>query len=142
MLDILNKFRIVAEMTQRQIKFRYYDPQLKKLVYSDEWEIKNVFERLSIFFNHAALYCVDGQIQQFTGLLDKEGKEIYEGDIIHRYFSHDNQYTYLVDYNQEDCAYVLKKGNEESFMLYVPVKTFKVVGNIFENPELLEKCKN
>jgi len=126
------KFRIWSKITRSfDDSFKDYGSEHCAEIYGDFRS--NFFEALDDVLENE-----DYVIQQWTGLTDKNDKEIYEGDIIHRYFSDDNQYTYLVDYNQEDCVYVLKKGNEESFMFYVPVKTFEVIGTFFENPELLK----
>jgi hypothetical protein len=68
-------------------------------------------------------------IQQFTGLLDKNGKEIYEGDIIKTPLSHmfrDN--IYVVKYFQN--RFIPDDICDE--------KDIEIIGNIFENPELIK----
>jgi uncharacterized phage protein (TIGR01671 family) len=81
-------------------------------------------------------------VMQFTGLVDKNGKEIYEGDIL----NFENKFTYDVRY--EDAKFVCHhvKGNgwgkwgdlhrffDPDFLVYGGVE---VIGNIYEHPELL-----
>ena len=74
---------------------------------------------------------------QFTGLHDKNGKEIYEGDVVNSSAAMDGIYLRVVEFSKDrPCiefnpltGFVLCKGNEH---------LFEVIGNIYENPELLE----
>lgn len=65
----------------REIKFRYWDNVLKHYFYSDEFNWPTSLEKLSYFFAKAKNYAEN--VEPYTGLKDKNGKEIYDGDIIH-----------------------------------------------------------
>lgn len=75
-------------------------------------------------------------LMQFTGLKDKNGKEIYEGDVVEFILpnEHEGETEYIEEITYEGSSFVLD-GN-------VPVDAFEkeleVIGNIYENPELLK----
>lgn len=109
----------------RAIKFRAWDTENKKMVSDISLGTVNFYESLNEFFKSTNL-------MQFTGLLDKNGTEIYEGDVV----------AYGTDKPQE---IIYEKGmftwrNEGSMSLgnYYS-KLMEVVGNIYENPELLKQ---
>lgn len=79
-------------------------------------------------------------LEQYTGLKDKNGKEIYEGDIIRICRSYGYGFlpkgaVAVVFYDENECCYKLKK--QGKFRL-TSKKIVEVIGNIHENPELLE----
>jgi len=77
-------------------------------------------------------------VGQYTGLKDKNGKEVYEGDVI----SSDqwNPKNYKVIFETGEFCFVSIKGVESPYTNDIRyVKDFEVIGNIYENPELLSE---
>lgn len=80
-------------------------------------------------------------IGQFTGLRDKNGKEIYEGDIIQTYDSEGKPILHEVYYLESEARFATKligyeNLNEGSLtQKWINELDFKVIGNIFDNPE-------
>lgn len=74
-------------------------------------------------------------IQQFTGLQDSKGKDIYEGDIIQT----NNKYNDIVTVSFSHGCYciITDEEKEDNILLNTGNNKFEVIGNIFENPELL-----
>lgn len=75
-------------------------------------------------------------VMQFTGVIDKNGADIYEGDVIS-----DHLGVGVIEYKDEYGAFRVNYKNSYAkwFIDYLSGerKTIKVIGNIYENPELM-----
>jgi uncharacterized phage protein (TIGR01671 family) len=125
----------------REIKFRAWDKEQKYMAYQGTPDL----ETLSSFVFHFG----DEILMQYTGLKDKNGKEIYEGDILLIKEKRANfPLKWVVVYNEEQTGFRLRweqrfTNNEGGFydILISPneCEQFEIIGNIYEHPELLEK---
>lgn len=127
----------------REIKFRAWDGERLRSVNTIGWTNGEV-DWLDTPKYHGPID-EDIKLMQYTGLKDKNGVEIYEGDICEVTFSNDTyQYsesTMIYEVGSSLCAYRFLRNNKHfSLELSKAVKT-KVIGNIYENPELLEVSK-
>ena len=74
---------------------------------------------------------------QFTGLHDKNGKEIYEGDIV-KLDSNMLKITGIITYHSNEAVFVLKDLHDEiEECLWYMQEDLEVIGNIYENEDLL-----
>lgn len=93
-------------------------------------------------------YAIDPEtVGQFTGLLDKNGKKIFEGDIVkYRRVAH-REIVYKVVWQQEFSRFVFATCSTHGYNLYEWAEESKgkymceIIGNIHDNPELLEVKK-
>ena len=111
----------------RKTKFRVWDKELNKMFYTD-----------TIQFDNGLFFGIDGHFDdeepawmQYTGLKDKHGKEIYEGDIIKIPEGTSYKY-YFVIWSKNRLGFTLNNG--VGFGLTYGIE---IVGNIYENTELL-----
>ena len=117
----------------REIKFRFWDIESP---YMYEWE--EIQQEWESDVYQDAYFRQDHYIaMQYTGLKDKNGKEIYEGDIL---FWVQFKAKYKCEWDNSLLRFSIKgkcKDDDTSLTFYNR-KEFEVIGNIYENPELLE----
>ena len=101
---------------------------------TQEMIVANGYEELSELF--MALNADDSlysEPMQSTGLVDKNGQEIFEGDIVHAY----SEYTRLIGAIEYfDNAYYIKTKNGVYTSLWINAEYYEVIGNVFEHIHL------
>lgn len=134
----------------REIKFRIFE--YNKMHYPKQYK-ENKFDNYFIDLNGELKYyqnCYDGgffdtenaKLMQFTGLHDKNGKEIYEGDIA----KVEKIDLAQIIWDEDRMAWGIKPIND--FYFDSPLLAdntdleLEIIGNIYENPELLERSSN
>jgi len=118
----------------REIKFRAYGGS-KKII---PWEYLKKFYVVTIFPNTKDNTY---HLMQYTGLKDKNGKEIYEGDIVEEK-NESGIFIYVIDWNEYECCFYPKAVNFKTCIehdIAALYTEFTIIGNKFENPELLKK---
>lgn len=124
-------------MENREIKFRYWDTKKKLMNYCDT----TYFDYLSKFFieydyEHPEINEV--HLMQFTGLHDKNGKEIYEGDILQNAIN-DRLFNWRIDFH--NGGFKLRNIGIDGYLdehrpLYNSIATERIViGNIYQPPQ-------
>lgn len=115
-------------MANRIIKFRYWNGVSKIMVNNPEMPHKEGWTIEQLFSDRGWIW------MQFTGLLDKNGKEIYEGDILKADVCEDGDEEILpVEFREG--GFVL--GYYDSALRYA--ENFEIIGNVWKNPELIKK---
>ena len=138
----------------RDIKFRIYDTDEKEMFYQEDIDYIDFITGI-VFIHQEDGYDYlldyksdDGKLMQYTGLKDKNGKEIYEGDIVTYSVKGSKEINKTVmSFNEEHGAYLfgiyegvkMPCGKKTRMNKYTrkSVNNVEVIGNIYENPELL-----
>mgnify|MGYP002099535800 CR=1 FL=1 len=142
----------------RDIKFRAWDAKYKYMNYKvmvgmygdnvmdDEnytacsmWiEPKKVDYKCEPYWAHFEPYHKDILLMQYTGLKDKNGKEIYEGDIVN--YSHPRTDEIIRTVTFKHGAFGIEGIYEKTHIIFGNIldSHIEVIGNIYENPELIE----
>lgn len=136
-------------MSEDRFRFRIWDTEKKELIYDAE----NAYDYMRP--------CSGGKIieadcfgdvlankryivEQCTGLKDKKGRLIYEGDIVKRIAKYDEEESFVllqVVWNNKNGRYITTDKKYDTFTFSMFYYSYEVVGNIHENPELLEEKK-
>ncbi|PRS02346.1 hypothetical protein C6W22_20800 [Bacillus atrophaeus] len=146
----------------REIKFRAWNMEKSIMVYEDEDNSSEYWDGVDL----SDIEMVNARLKdsgkyiwmQYTGLKDKNGQEIYEGDIIHcvHWFFDGNEIEehFTASVRFRDGSFTLENINSRYYSDYTGEENgkgicwigdinyceedYEVIGNIYENPELLE----
>ena len=125
----------------REIKFRAWHKDLKKMfkigqitLEKGTWNFEpndRDFIGMSIPFQPSFV------LMQYTGLHDKNGKEIYEGDIVRIIVNNNIEKICKVEFKNGIFGVMFSKNKDLTAFPHFCNTTFEVIGNIYDNPELL-----
>lgn len=128
-------------MENREIKFRAWDKQRKEMFIPDQ--IQNPVKTNIVImeggeYRMSEFKLGEYVLMQYTGLKDRNGKEIFEGDLLKDGKSQIGQVlwahnSYLIEWNERDYQghRTYTKMTDDCFSYG------EIIGNIYENPELL-----
>ena len=124
----------------REIKLRAWDLKTKKM-----HTVENINfcgrKTVTVQYNPVKKICLDSVLlMQYTGAKDKNGIEIYEGDII-RHQSGKYGTDFEIKWSPILCGFTamqIESGYPSPQLNQGTMSYFEVVGNIYENPELVE----
>lgn len=112
----------------REIKFRAWDKN-HKIMYPFELIELPYSENVNLDGQFDGLIERGYVFMQYTGLHDKNGKNIYEGDIVKGNYL---KCIGVVKYSEKFCRFQI-----DDWATITPSDIYEVIGNIYENPELL-----
>jgi uncharacterized phage protein (TIGR01671 family) len=124
----------------REIKFRAWHKQVEAMKPVEWMNFKGDLLKVPFYGNWAKSSCA---LMQYTGLKDKNGKEIYEGDLIRR----EDVGNYakgglsnLMEITFEDGSFCTRSGEFRTSLIEMEYpEYYEIVGNVYENPELLQE---
>lgn len=138
----IKSLRNAGKESMRDIKFRAWDKinkgwlNISSLSIAKDGSIIGVWELKEGENELYGLHQVE--LTQYTGLKDKFGKEIYEGDIIKDDSADPNNNIWPVCVNEETGSWC-DKPKYANHILYRELEScFEVIGNIWENPDLIK----
>ncbi|QPC18900.1 hypothetical protein LacP0734_03855 [Lacticaseibacillus paracasei subsp. tolerans] len=139
---------------KREIKFRVWDKAkyrmlgVDQLAFGPNGELVSIYSDGPDFSNDSDALMGEkpdlneAVLMEYTGLHDKNGREIYEGDIIvtHPKSKYEAPESGVVQYggSRPMFGYKTEDGEEYDIWSSNAYRTYEVIGNIFENPEMLE----
>lgn len=129
------KFRAWLKEENKMVIVETIDFSEKSIQYLEKNEIIDAYLLRITFLE-------DIELMQYTRIKDKNGKEIYEGDILKYNFPYDGRLKHVspVKFLETEASFGIKDRYENEIPLYKITANnyFEVIGNIYENKNLLE----
>ena len=125
----------------REIKFRVWDKANRTMAFGGSFrDIYPTMNREEWSYVIDTPHPDDCELMQYTGLKDKNGVEIYEGDIVAMEGSTEQGlYGEVVWFNDNSCfGWFSRRFPDDMLRGFANKNRIEVIGNIWENPELLE----
>lgn len=119
----------------REILFR------GKEKYTGKWHYGNIINIWSYPRHVGNIYEIDQHtVGQYTGLKDKNGERVFDGDILKFDWINEEHYLGKVVWNSECACFDIEPRieNIDAFFRFVACNELEVIGNIHDNPELLK----
>ena len=139
------KFRIYFEANEDEPAWMSEPITLLDLLHGEDIEFRNEEDTVSLPLNDFRFFYKQNEkykIMQYTGLKDKNGKEIYEGDTLgYKNFENEMEIIGEIKYGKKGNSCYSNLG---AYGWYIPNKNienynfYEIIGNIYDNPELLE----
>lgn len=79
-------------------------------------------------------------VRQFTGLTDKNGKMIFEGDIAKLSHPAIKETIGVLGWDKHEAGFVLRKKDNYEIIGYLS-ELYQIIGNIYDSPELMQEVK-
>jgi uncharacterized phage protein (TIGR01671 family) len=124
-------------MLQPKVYIKYLDKVLELESIRFDTKVIEVYDESCNTYRY--LDFEDVEFMENTGMKDKNGKYIYEGDIV----TVNGTWDCIIEYNQSSCAFVLKsidsRWSTGYFSNYDDIEEMlEIIGNVYENEELVE----
>jgi uncharacterized phage protein (TIGR01671 family) len=106
-------------------KFRFWNPQTRSFLTNYKYNgfVDELFEPDEFI-----------KPQQFLGILDKNMKEIYEGDVVNvDYLDGEKTATGVIQYNNSYCAYVIDSSIGVVPIMHISLDSLEIIGNIIKD---------
>lgn len=129
------------------MRFRVWDKREKRMNYNVRVTTTDDYKKVEALNDYhiwKELYKGQYELMQSTGLVDENGEEIFEGDILtdEGSFENDGWDYATIEFDETDYTYYLDWKNEEICQSITECKNYSVAGNIYENKDLLDDEKD